>query len=109
MALYIVHIIFIHSIILTQLYPLYHDHRLRYLQAFSSVPYEKGFNFLFYLETVVGGLDTFLLFARAYFDKFKYSTITTEEFKAFFLEHFSSLGSKLDVIEWDKWLYSSGT
>jgi len=76
--------------------------------AFSSVPYEKGFNFLFYLETVVGGLDTFLPFARAYFDKFKYSTITTEEFKIFFLEYFNNLGSKLDVIEWDKWLYGKG-
>jgi len=63
--------------------------------AFSSVPYEKGFNFLFYLETVVGGLEPFLKFARAYFDEFKYSTITTEQFKQFFLQHFSTLGDKL--------------
>jgi leukotriene-A4 hydrolase len=77
--------------------------------AFSSVPYEKGSAFLFYLETLLGGpgksvpctiahadlsiihvvtlgsLDEFL---RAYVKKFKFSTVTTLEWKDFFLEFF---------------------
>lgn len=78
--------------------------------AFSSVPYEKGFNFLFYLETLVGGLEPFLEFARVYLDKFKFSTVTTEQFKELFLAHFiGKVGDdKLSTIDWDKWLYAPG-
>ncbi|PRP81813.1 hypothetical protein PROFUN_10802 [Planoprotostelium fungivorum] len=78
--------------------------------AFSSVPYEKGFNFLFYLETLVGGLEPFLAFARVYLDKFKFSTVTTEQFKELFLEHFEGKveKAKLDSIDWEKWLYAPG-
>jgi leukotriene-A4 hydrolase len=37
-------------------------------EAFSSVPYEKGFNLLHYLETLVGGV-VFGAFAQAYINK----------------------------------------
>lgn len=36
--------------------------------AYSSVPYEKGFLLLHYLESIVGG-DIFLKFARNYISK----------------------------------------
>jgi leukotriene-A4 hydrolase len=38
--------------------------------AFSRVPYEKGFTFLFYLETLVG-IPDFEKFLRAYIEKVK--------------------------------------
>ena len=31
-----------------------------------QVPYEKGFNFLYYLQTIVGGKDQFLPFFKAF-------------------------------------------
>jgi len=40
--------------------------------AFSSVPYEKGFSFLWYLETIVG-IPAFEKFLRDYIEKFKFN------------------------------------
>jgi len=77
--------------------------------AFSSVPYEKGFNFLFYLETLIGGPEKFQAFLKTYIDKFKFSTVTSEEFKAYFLQYFSSLDkSILNQIDWDTWFHKPG-
>jgi len=77
--------------------------------AFSSVPYEKGFNFLFYLETLIGGPEKFQAFLKTYIDKFKFSTVTSEEFKAYFLQYFSSLDkSVLNQIDWDTWFHKPG-
>jgi len=36
--------------------------------VFSRVPYEKGFNFLYYLTTLVGGFDVFEKFLFNYFN-----------------------------------------
>jgi len=79
--------------------------------AFSSVPYEKGFNFLYYLEKqIVGDVNVFEKFLHAYFTKFAHQSIVTDQMKSFFLDYFSDKvpQSKLDSIEWDKWLYSEG-
>ena len=46
--------------------------------AFSSVPYEKGFAFLFYLEQLVGGRDAFVPYLRAHVERFQHRSITTE-------------------------------
>jgi len=51
-------------------------------EAFSSVSYEKGFNLLYNLERRVGS-DSFEAFAKAYLHKFKFSTVTSFEFKDF--------------------------
>lgn len=37
--------------------------------AFSSVPYEKGFFFLHYLQSLVGGPEPMEKFMHAYFTK----------------------------------------
>jgi len=78
--------------------------------AFSSVPYEKGFVFLFYLENVVGGRDIFEEFIKAYVEKFKFSTVSSQEFKDFFLSYFSSKVDKsvLDQIDWNTWFNKPG-
>jgi leukotriene-A4 hydrolase len=40
--------------------------------AFSSVPYEKGFNFLQYLTGLVGGFEVFEKFLYSYFNQVRY-------------------------------------
>ena len=45
--------------------------------SYSGVPYEKGFNLLHCLEVLVGA-DAFMGFAKAYIDKFKYGTVTSD-------------------------------
>lgn len=46
--------------------------------GYNLVPYEKGSNFLLHLETVLGGLDAFLPYVRAYVSTFIGQSITTE-------------------------------
>jgi hypothetical protein len=58
--------------------------------AFSSVPYEKGFHLLYLLERLVGA-ERFLVFAKAYIQKFKFSCVTTGEFRDFFVDYFAAL------------------
>ncbi|KAK3753525.1 hypothetical protein QZH41_018018, partial [Actinostola sp. cb2023] len=76
--------------------------------AFSSVPYEKGSCFLFYLEQLVGGPDVFEPFFRQYIEAHKYKTVTSEEFKAFLLEYFKDKADILQQIDWVAWLHNSG-
>jgi len=78
--------------------------------AFSSIPYEKGFNFLYYLTGVVGGFEPFEKFMYAYFSHFAKKCVDADEFKAFFLNFFqdSVAEEKLNTIEWDKWFYGVG-
>ena len=77
--------------------------------AYSSVPYEKGFNLLHCLESLVGE-DAFLDFTKAYIATFKYKTIASEEFRAFFDDHFKGTAeeSKASSFDWDEWLYKPG-
>ena len=84
--------------------------------AFSEVPYEKGFNFLYYLESIVNpesDIDLFRKILRGYFDKYKYKSINSEDFKEFFIEKLKEeLPSKyseiLAKIDWVKWLEAPG-
>ena len=79
--------------------------------AFSSVPYEKGMNFLIYLEGVVGGDTKMNPFLRAYCEKFKFKAVTAEAFRDFFMSYFASKGvdkTKLNSIEWDQWWNTTG-
>jgi leukotriene-A4 hydrolase len=78
--------------------------------AFSSVPYEKGFNLLYALERVVGE-GKFAGFVRAYFDRFKFSTVTTRDFVEYLELHFEDDGVALAGIkefDWETWLHKPG-
>ena len=85
-------------------------------EAFSKVPYEKGFNFLYFLENITNSesnIDLFRKILREYFDKFKYLSINAEDFKTFFVEKIKEeLPDKsseiLDKIDWIKWLDAPG-
>lgn len=76
--------------------------------AFSSVPYEKGHTFLWYLEELLGGPEAFEPFLRAYLVKFSKASISTDQFKSFLYEHFSAQQEKLDAVDWKAWLHSPG-
>jgi leukotriene-A4 hydrolase len=75
--------------------------------AFSKVPYEKGFYFLYYLQTLVGGPEKFEPFMKAYIEKFALATVTTDEFREFLLEYFLDVQALQDL-DWDTWLYKPG-
>eukprot|EP00993_Chasmostoma_nieuportense_P005751 NODE_636_length_1991_cov_12.186695_g589_i0.p1 GENE.NODE_636_length_1991_cov_12.186695_g589_i0~~NODE_636_length_1991_cov_12.186695_g589_i0.p1 ORF type:complete len:631 (-),score=194.54 NODE_636_length_1991_cov_12.186695_g589_i0:97-1929(-) len=76
--------------------------------AFSSIPYEKGFAFLFYLEGLVGGAEVMNAFLRAHCEKYQYTSVTSQEWKEFFLTHFAHLGAALEAIDWQAWLHQPG-
>ncbi|KAJ5503085.1 hypothetical protein N7463_005959 [Penicillium fimorum] len=78
--------------------------------AFSSVPYEKGFNFLFYLENLVGK-PKFDKFIPHYFTTFKCKSLDSYEFKALILDFFkldAQASKLLEELDWDKWFYAPG-
>ncbi|KAG6608965.1 leukotriene A-4 hydrolase/aminopeptidase [Phytophthora cinnamomi] len=77
-------------------------------EVFSSIPYEKGFNFLHYLSTVVGGHEVFDKFAQAYIQEFKFKTVTSDEFRAFFEKYFEDKQEALRKIDWEAWYHSPG-
>ncbi|KAJ5777112.1 hypothetical protein N7520_000358 [Penicillium odoratum] len=78
--------------------------------AFSSIPYEKGFNFLFYLENLVGK-PKFDRFIPYYFTTFQRKSLDSYEFKECILGFFQSdaeASQLLNELDWDKWFYSPG-
>lgn len=79
--------------------------------AFSTVPYEKGYMFLIYLEKIVGEMNM-RVFLQRYYDTFKYKTITAENFKKYFIDYFVNMQLQdkdtLINIDWDKLFYTPG-
>lgn len=77
--------------------------------AFSSVPYRKGATFLRYLEDLLGGPTSFEPFLRYYFDKYKYQSIKSDDFKATLYEYYRDKNEKeLEQVDWDTWLFGEG-
>ncbi|XP_061187937.1 leukotriene A-4 hydrolase-like isoform X1 [Saccostrea echinata] len=77
-------------------------------EAFSIVPYEKGFTLLFHLETLLGGPAVFEKFLKAYIEKFKQQSIDSNQWKDFLYSYFTDKREVLDSVEWDKWFYDQG-
>ena len=73
--------------------------------AFSSVPYEKGFTLLMYLESRVGGPVVFDPFMRSYIQQFAYKSITSQDFIEYFTLHFPAVSGTID---WSKKLSEVG-
>ena len=78
--------------------------------AFSSIPYEKGYTFLSYLEAQVGK-DKWNRYIPHYFTVFARKSLDSDEFKnnilAFFT-HDEEASAALTAVNWDKWLYDHG-
>jgi len=90
--------------------------------AFSEIPYEKGYNFLYYMENIVITVakkygkeeDYFKLMLKAYFTKYKYQAITYNEFKSHFEDFIKQnldpepANEIINGIDWNSWLFEPG-
>ncbi|EXX63836.1 uncharacterized protein OCT59_008754 [Rhizophagus irregularis] len=81
--------------------------------AYSRVPYEKGFNFLYYIQQIVGGPEFFEPYMKAHIEEFAGKSIITNDWKNFlysFMEKNFGSAKKdaLDKIDWNGWLHSPG-
>ena len=79
-------------------------------EAFSSVPYEKGFTFLYYLERLFGP-PLFDRFIAHYFATFARRSLDSDEFKKCLIDFFEPIDEargKLAEIDWDAWYYKPG-
>eukprot|EP00049_Salpingoeca_infusionum_P027443 m.32349 g.32349 ORF g.32349 m.32349 type:complete len:617 (-) comp9510_c0_seq1:1182-3032(-) len=76
--------------------------------AFSSVPYEKGSNFLYYIESLVGGAEVMNEFLKAYIQKFAHMSITTQDFQQFVETYFADKKEALAKIDWNAWYTTPG-
>jgi leukotriene A-4 hydrolase/aminopeptidase len=72
--------------------------------AFSSIPYEKGARLVAAFEQVLGE-PAFAEFIHAYMKKFRFTSITTEDFCAFAETQAPGLLAKVDA---DTWLHQPG-
>lgn len=72
--------------------------------AFSSIPYEKGARFVVLLERAAGRAR-FDGFMREYMARFRFTSITTEEFLAFLEERLPGLAAEVGA---QAWLYEPG-
>ncbi|KAG0671745.1 hypothetical protein C6P45_005010 [Maudiozyma exigua] len=77
-------------------------------EAFSSVPYEKGFNLLFYLENKLGGIKEFDPFIKHYFKKYSKKSLDTFEFLDTLYEFYPNKKEVLDSVDWETWLFKPG-
>lgn len=76
--------------------------------AFSTVPYEKGFNLLFHLESVLGGIEEFDPFIKHYFKKFARQSLDTFQFLDTLFDFYPTKRSTLESVDWEKWLFTPG-
>ncbi|AEO56939.1 hypothetical protein MYCTH_2302478 [Thermothelomyces thermophilus ATCC 42464] len=80
--------------------------------AFSTVPYEKGFHFIWSLDRLVGR-ENFDKFIPYYFKKWQNKSLDSYEFKDTFLEFFGApeyagLKDKLAEIDWEGRFFNTG-
>ena len=73
-------------------------------EVYSSIPYEKGARFVAVLERAVGR-ERFDSFMRRYMDRFRFTSITTEEFLAFLEAELPGVAARVDA---DAWLRRPG-
>jgi len=72
--------------------------------AVSYIPYEKGVRFVVRLERELGR-GIFDRFVKSYMERFRFTSITTEEFTSFLRESFPDIGERVDL---KRWLYDPG-
>uniref|UniRef100_A0A673KAM7 Leukotriene A-4 hydrolase-like n=1 Tax=Sinocyclocheilus rhinocerous TaxID=307959 RepID=A0A673KAM7_9TELE len=92
--------------VLTNLVPNLHE--VDTDEAFSSVPYEKGFALLYHLEELLGGPEVFMGFVKSYIQLFAYGTVTTEEWKNYLFTYFKDKMDILNKVDWNAWMHTPG-
>ena len=77
---------------------------------YSDIPYEKGYNFMYYLESLIGK-DKMQIFFKNYFQNFKYKSIDFYDFKNYFLDICKKnkvANQILNKIDWNAWIFTPG-
>ena len=77
---------------------------------YSDIPYEKGYNLLYFIESLIGN-ETMKNFFQSYFEEFKYKSVNYYDFKNYFIEFCQNnnvTNETLDKIDWDAWIFSPG-
>ncbi|WWC71745.1 leukotriene A-4 hydrolase/aminopeptidase [Kwoniella pini CBS 10737] len=83
-------------------------------EGYSQVPYEKGANFLLYLERTLGGLENFIPYMKDYVRTFEGTSITTDQWREHLFHYFGQhkdgeeLTRRLGKVDWDEWLHGGG-
>ena len=81
--------------------------------GFSTVPYEKGYQFLIFIEKKIGK-EKFQTVMQRYIEKYKYKSVDYTAFKevleTFIRENYKKKAAKklIAEINWDKYLYEKG-
>lgn len=73
-------------------------------EVFSSIPYEKGSRFLALVERTAGR-ERFDRFVRDYIARFRFTSITSEEFLAFLEEKLPGIAKQVEA---ERWLFEPG-
>ncbi|CAI2358893.1 unnamed protein product [Moneuplotes crassus] len=82
-------------------------------ECFSDIPYEKGFQFLTFIESVIGE-ETMLDMLRAYLREFQKTSIGVDDFESYFSSYLEQrFGSDdarriLDTIDFNTWVHGTG-
>ncbi|GAA6010636.1 hypothetical protein JCM11491_003004 [Sporobolomyces phaffii] len=80
--------------------------------VYSSVAYDKGANFLYYLEKVVGGLESFAPYHKAFITKFAGYSISTQDWLDHFWSYWSQFPEKekalKEKVDFEAWLHGEG-
>jgi leukotriene-A4 hydrolase len=76
--------------------------------AFSAVPYEKGLSLLNLLTRVVGGRPEFEAFCKEYIGSYQQKSLTSADFRDFFLGYTERLGVDASEVDWDTWFTTPG-
>ncbi|XP_071495909.1 aminopeptidase B-like [Diadema antillarum] len=76
--------------------------------TYNEIPYEKGFAFVSYLASLVGGKAKFVDFLKFYCKKFKFKSVVAEDLIETFLEYYPELDkeniAERPGFEFDLWL-----
>lgn len=81
--------------------------------AFSVVPYEKGFCLLKYLENLIGK-ENFQKIFRDYIKRFARKSVSYHDYINVFNENIKNLYSEkeadeiLKIVDWEKWIFTCG-
>ncbi|BGP27644.1 Leucyl aminopeptidase yscIV [Rhodotorula toruloides] len=82
-------------------------------EFYSSVAYDKGANFLYYLEKLVGGVEVFNPYQKAYIKEFGGKAVSTKDWEDHFWSYWNQYPEKVRIlkekVDWDAWLNGEGT
>jgi len=79
--------------------------------AFSVVPYERGYNFLLHLRSLLTPGDDpapFDAFLRYYFGRYARQSITSDDLRAALSDFFPDAAGTLAAVDWAGWLKAPG-